>query len=280
MGVAMAEAYPAARQLLDVAGPDVVEALHRGRALRATSRAQPAMVAVGLGAFEALAARGVAPEVTLGHSLGELSAWAATGAIGSADAVRLAAARGVAMERAATRRPGGMLALSTADLAVVARALEAGEAVGSIAIAAHNAVDEWVLTGDDAALRAAAREAPSRRLAVSGPWHAPSMRDAADAFGEALAQLPVHPPRARMVANATGELAPADAIPRLLVRQLARPVRWARSMRSLARLGVTDLITCGPGKVLRHLARGVDGMRAHACEEPRDVERLAQILGS
>lgn len=279
MGVAMAEAFPAARALLDAAGPDVIEALHRGRTLTRTDRLQPALVAVQLGAFEALRGAGVSPDVVLGHSLGELSAWAAGGAIDAGDAVRLARARGEAMASAAARHPGGMLALATDSLELVGEALAAGRAVGTLAVAAHNAPREWVLSGDEAAVRAAARASGGRRLAVSGPWHAPTMAGAREAFRDALEAIEIRPSRAAFVTNATGEVAAPEAVPALLERQLVRPVRWARAMRTLAREGVRQLVVCGPGKPLRHLARGLEGVAVHACEDPADVARVAEALG-
>ncbi|MEZ4336841.1 MAG: ACP S-malonyltransferase [Sandaracinaceae bacterium] len=276
MGVAMAEAFPAARALLDAAGPAVIEALHRGRPLAAEAL-QPALVAVQLGAFEALRAAGVAPKAVLGHSLGELAAWAASGAIDGVSAVRLAQVRGAAMAQAAAAHPGGMVALATGSLDAVGEALAAGRAVGVLSIAAHNAPREWVLSGDEAAVRAAVRACGGRRLDVAGPWHAPTMASARAPFARALAEVEVRPARVTFVANATGEVAAPDAIPALLERQLVRPVRWARAMRTLARLGVTDLVIAGPGKPLRHLARGT-GLGVHACEDPADVARIAEAL--
>ncbi|MBX3271104.1 MAG: ACP S-malonyltransferase [Sandaracinaceae bacterium] len=279
MGVALAEAFAPARALLDAAGADVVDALARGRALTRTADLQPALVAVGLGASEALRAAGVAPAVVLGHSLGELAAWSASGAIAPADAVRLARARGEAMEEAARARPGGMLALSSSSLALVGAASKRPRG-GELSIAAHNAAGrEWALAGDAAALRAAEAQAGGRRLPVAGPWHAPSMAGAAGAFTRALSALEPAPPCAVLVANATGEPAAPRDVARLLVRQLTRPVRWARSMRTLARLGVTDLVVCGPGKALRLFARGAP-FATHACEAPDDVARLARELAA
>lgn len=280
MGVAIAEAFAPARALLDGAGPEVVEALHRGRAIARTEDLQPALVAVQLGAYAGLRAAGApAPALALGHSLGELSAWSATGAVAPEDAVRLARARGEAMARAASSSPGGMLAIATRSLDVVGEALAAGRAAGALAIAAHNAEDEWVLAGDEPALRAAAATCGGRRLAVAGPWHAPSMAPARPAIAAALAAIDARPPSVAFVANATGEVAAPEAIPRLLERQLVRPVRWVRSMRAAIRAGVRTLVICGPGKPLRHLARGLDGLAVRRCEEPADLARLAAELG-
>src|SRR5207244_3526626 len=99
MGLDIAERVPAASALLDTAsevtGVDAREVLAlAGPELRRTSVIQPLLVAVGLGAHAALAEAGIAPAIVAGHSLGELTAWAAAGALGAREAIALAAARG------------------------------------------------------------------------------------------------------------------------------------------------------------------------------------------
>ncbi len=260
MGLDLARRYEPAADLLrqagDAAGVDLLRLLARGgRDLQRTDVLQPALTAVSLGAYLWLRTEGVSPALVAGHSLGEVAAWAATGAIGPADAVDLAATRGRLMAREARRNPGGMLALPDPDTGGVERALSLGRRHGTVDLAAHNAPNEWVLAGDPAALRAVAARTQARLLPVSGAWHGRAMAGALDDLRRAVDALPVGEAAASMVCNATGAVEPPAKIPRLLAGQLTAPVQWARTMETLKREGVTDLVTVGPGKVLRGLVR-------------------------
>ena len=260
MGLDLACRYRPALDLLllasEAAGVDLPRLLDRGgRELQRTEVLQPALTAVSLGAHSWLQEVGVSPQLVAGHSLGELAAWAATGAISPRDAVQLAAARGQLMAREAERNPGGMLALLDPGHGGVERALELGRRHGMVDLAAHNATGEWVLAGDLTALKAVAARTPSRLLPVSGAWHGRAMAGAQQELGRRIQALPRGEATATLVCNASGLVEPAPQIPRLLAGQLTAPVQWARTMETLLREGVTDLVTLGPGKVLRGLVR-------------------------
>jgi len=274
-----------ARALLAAAseatGADVARLVARGgRALERPEILQPALVAVCLAVDALLEEAGVRPDLVLGHSLGELSAWAASGAIDRAAAVAAAALRGRLMAREAAARPGGMLALRGADQAACEEALAAGAAAGAISLAAENAPDEWVLAGDDAALAAAAAAArvPSVRLPVAGPWHSPAMAGAEAELAAALAALPRRPSRALLVSGRDGRaIAAGDAeVPALLAGQLTRPNRFAPALRQLAACGASRLVAVGPGKLLRSLVRRTLGpsIEVDVADGPAAIARL------
>lgn len=217
---------------------------------------QPVLVAIAV-----LVARDLAPSLVLGHSLGELSAFAATGGLDPEGAVRVARARGEAMADAARQHPGGMLAIATDDASTIDLALAAGRAAGEVDVAAYNAWDETVLTGDAPALQAAARAAEragarAARLPVAGPWHAPRMVAAAPAFAAALSRYaPVSSSgqSARFITNRDGSIAPPARIPALLVEQLGRPVAWRRCVDRAIDEGATELVVVPPAATTRAL---------------------------
>jgi [acyl-carrier-protein] S-malonyltransferase len=226
---------------------------------------QPITVAVAIAVTAALEARGVEPLLVLGHSLGELSAWTAIGGLAPLDAVRVARTRGEAMASAARVRPGGMIAIATADPRAIDASLAAGRVSGALDVAAFNASDETVLTGDLEAIRAAARAAPgATRLRVAGPWHSPLMASAADALRAALAtaEAPAVTSRRRFITNRDGSIAPPEQIPELLVDQLIRPVEWVKCLARLLTEGVTDVLLVPPWgtshALLEKFLRGVD----------------------
>jgi [acyl-carrier-protein] S-malonyltransferase len=283
MGLAIAGTTPAARHLLELAGgccgqdlPRLLE--RRDRALERTDVLQPCLTAVALGAFEALTVAGVRPDLVAGHSLGELAAGAAAGCIAVPSAVELASLRGALMAREAGLHPGGMLALLAVDRSAVDRVL----ARHAVDLAAHNAPDEWVVSGPSAELRAVAHELPSRPLAVSGAWHGRAMAGALTELARALRALPLGPARARVISNATGAEVSPERFVEYLGGQLTRPVLWAGTMAALATAEITDIVTVGPGRVLRGLVRKNLGqaIRVHTTEDADDLARTAGRLTS
>jgi [acyl-carrier-protein] S-malonyltransferase len=268
MGLELAARSAPAAALLDRAAEatrvDVRHALERGGpALERTSVLQPVHTAVLLGVAEEIARAGVRPAFVAGHSLGEIAAWSAAGCIAPAAAVDAAATRGGLMEREARLHPGGMLALPRASREILQEALACGRARGRLDVAAHNTVDEWVVTGEEAALRAVAARYPSTRLAASGPWHSPALVDAVDELRAALMAIPREPGRARFVANRTGRAVEREAdIPEHLAGQLTHPVAWLETLEFLAEAEVTDVVVAGPARPHAAFARSHLGERA------------------
>ena len=243
------------------------------RAGEATRFAQPAILCASLAAWTA--AGRPAGAYFAGHSLGELSALAAAGAIEPADAVRLAVTRGRLMDDAARRSPGGMVAL-LGDNAVAA---EVAAATG-VVVANDNGPTQTVLSGPDAALAAAEAEAKERglramRLPVTGAFHSPAVEPAVAPFREALARVSVVAPRVPVVscssARPFGD--PAE-IREQLALALVRPVRWRETMNYLHAAGVRRFLETGPGKALTGMARrALRGVEASVLEleEPASV---------
>jgi [acyl-carrier-protein] S-malonyltransferase len=298
---------PAAEPLLAAAsratGVDVPRLLARGgRELADPAILQPALVAACLCVAAELAAAGVAPALVGGHSLGELAAWAASGCVGAVDAIAAAAVRGRLMARQARLAPGGMAAVRGGP-AVLARALDAGRALGTIdptghaaappraassaapspgegaqpiVLAAENAPDEHVVSGSAAALAAVLAAVPATRLPVAGAWHSPAMAGAFDELREALAAVPTQTPHAVLVCNRTGGPADPAALPALLAGQLVHPVRWVTVLGTLRALGAARYVIVGPGKLVRALIRRTLGdVAIEIVDSMRDVARVA-----
>jgi len=253
-------------------GVDVGRSLERFSAdLQRTSVLQPALVALSLVAWRRVRARGVGASLVCGHSIGEIAAWSASGAIAERAAVRLAAARGAAMERAALASPGGMVAVG----AQTEIAPESG-----LDLAARNGPEQRVYSGPEEAIAAAVRTFGGRRLDVSGPWHSRAMVAAEPALRDALASLaPESATRALVTCLDGRKLGPGERPD--LVAQLTLPVAWSEVMTTLAAEGVTDAICLAPGRTSRGLLRGGLGaaVRIHVIESESDCERLRASLG-
>ncbi len=231
--------------------------------LSLTVNTQPAMLASSVAFYEAwIAAGGRRPEMMAGHSLGEYSALCAAGAMSLETAVRLVRFRAEAMQDAVPVGVGGMAAvIGLADDAVEAAVAEAREA-GRVEAVNFNAPGQVVIAGEKAAVARALECAKARgcrraiELPVSAPFHSSLMQPAADKLAARLAEIELRVPEIPVIANVDVEVHETpDAIRKALARQAAGPVQWVRTIERMKAGGITDIVECGPGKVLTGLLR-------------------------
>lgn len=231
--------------------------------LSLTINTQPAMLASSVAFYEAwLAAGGRVPDVMAGHSLGEYSALCAAGAMDLETAVRLVRFRAEAMQSAVPVGVGGMAAVMGLADADVEAACEEARAVGRVEAVNFNAPGQVVIAGEkDAVARAieCAKARGCRRaivLPVSAPFHSSLMQPAADKLAERLAETNIKVPATPVIANIDVEVHETpDAIREALARQAAGAVQWVRTIERMKEEGITDIVECGPGKVLTGLLR-------------------------
>ncbi len=254
----------------EMAGVDIPRALDRlSRDLQCTSVLQPALVCVSIAAHERLVLKGIRPSVVCGHSVGEVAAWVASGAIDMREALAFAVARGAAMERAAHHAPGTMLAIEKLDT------IDLGETE----IAARNSPQQTVITGAVDAIERIRKTHGGRLLDVSGPWHSRAMAAAKDDTRRALDAITPRPMQVPLVTCLDGSvLAPRDKPD--FVAQLTSPVDWIAVARTLEREHVTDVVCVCPGRVNRGLFRETFGARIalHLADEDADIDRIAKKL--
>ncbi len=199
----------------------------------------------------------VTPQAMAGHSMGEITALAAAGALTVDAALELVVTRGRLMaEGAAEHSDGAMLALLKGT---PEQAEELAESHG-VFIANDNAPGQVVLSGSRDALERvveAARSAGQRAmfLAVAGAFHSPAMEGAAKRFREALDKVTLAEPNVPVISCATA--APFEDVRRQLGEALVRPVCWRQTMAALDARGVTDFVDAGPGQVLAGLAKRI-----------------------
>jgi malonyl CoA-acyl carrier protein transacylase len=238
-----------------------------GRAGESTRYAQPAIFLSSLAAFTRLEDADGAVAFA-GHSLGELSALTAAGALAHEDALELVVLRGRLMDDSGrSSGDGTMLALLRGTPEVAAEVAAAAE----VWVANDNAPGQVVLAGSRDALRHAAeigREHGVRTLAldVTGAFHSPWMAAAQDPFREALERVEVGEPAVTVFSGLTA--APFGDVRDELAAALTSPVRWRETMSAMAAHGARTFIDVGPDQVLARLvSRNVDGARAIALEE-------------
>jgi acyl transferase domain-containing protein len=222
-----------------------------------TAFTQPALFALEIGVFRLLESWGVVADAVMGHSVGELAAAHAAGALPLADACALVAARGRLMQRLPAG--GAMASVQAADAEVAA---ELAGIADRVSIAAVNGPEQVVISGDEDAVVALAdswraRGRKTRRLRVSHAFHSPRMEPMLSKFGQVVAGLSVAQPVTPLVSNVTGQLVSGQLRePGYWVRHAREPVRFLAGMHSLAELGVTTFIEVGPDGALSVMARG------------------------
>jgi [acyl-carrier-protein] S-malonyltransferase len=245
--------------------------------LNQTDKTQPAILAASVALWRLwLAEGGARPAFVAGHSLGEYSALVAAGSLSLAAGVKLVEHRGQLMQQAVPAGQGGMAAiLGLDDADVLAACAEAaqGEVVSAVNF---NAPGQVVIAGAAAAVARAIEACKARGakrampLPVSVPSHCALMRPAAERFAKAVAAIDWQTPQIALVQNVSAAVVTdLESLKRDLLAQLYSPVRWVESMVCLAGQGVTDLVECGPGKVLSGLnKRCVKGINTHNLDTP------------
>ncbi|MFN7497992.1 MAG: ACP S-malonyltransferase [Hyphomonadaceae bacterium] len=275
MGVALAEAFPAAKQVFaeidDALGQKLSSLMAEGpiETLTLTENAQPALMAVSMAVVAVLRTDfGIGVDkaaFVAGHSLGEYSALTAAGAFSIGDAARLLRLRGQAMQRAVAPGLGAMASLigPKVDLALAEAAAAAGAKAGVCVVANDNNSGNIVISGTkegvDAAI-AAAKEMGARAipLSVSAPFHCPLMGPAAEEMATALAATTINKPVVPVLSNVT--VAPTqdpDTIAKLLVEQVTGRVRWRESIGWFAAQGATQFVELGAGSVLTGMSKRI-----------------------
>jgi [acyl-carrier-protein] S-malonyltransferase len=246
--------------LLELARSEVSDDLFE-RAADGTRWAQPAIFCAALAGWAQLEDR-YEPQLMAGHSLGEITALVAAGAIDASDGLRLVAARGRLMQEAGG---GGMMAVRVRD---DRGPVEEVAAQTGLTIANDNAPDQLVLSGaidalDEAEQLLRERKVRAKRLPVGGAFHSPLMEPAVAPYREVVEQIELREPSVPVMSCVSA--APFDDVREQLVQALTNPVRWTEVMAALRERGATQFVETGPGRVLTNLVRkSLDGVEAEA----------------
>jgi [acyl-carrier-protein] S-malonyltransferase len=293
MGQALAQQVPAARQVFEAADACLGFSLSRlcwegpEAELTDTVNAQPALLTCSVAVLRALEAQlgPATPAYMAGHSLGEISALVAAGAMRFEDGLRLVRTRGEVMKAAGEQAPGGMAAILALDAPVLAEiCAEAAAATGGVVqVANDNCPGQVVISGDNAALEHAMVLAKARgakramRLPVSIAAHSPLMQVAVPAFRQAVDATAIGAPATPVVGNVQAQpLAGPAAIRAELPAQLTSPVRWTESVRWMLAQGVTTFVEVGSKDVLTAMAKRIDpAARGLAAGTPDGLAAIA-----
>ena len=290
MGKALCEAFPEANNRFleanDLLGIDLKKLCFEGpeEELKKTENTQPALFVVSTIVFEAFVRAGHGKaDFAAGHSLGEYSALSAAGAFDFATGVKLVRKRGELMAKA---KAGAMSAIMGCDRSIIEKICAEVSTADSVVVPANfNGPDQIVISGNvDAVTKAgeAIKAAGAKRvlpLAVSGAFHSPLMKDAAEEMREVLAGASIFDTKIPVIANVTASpVSTASEIRELLVKQLYSPVRFVESFSAMTQgIGVE----MGSGKVVCGLLKKINpNINMVAAHTPEEIQAACAALGA
>lgn len=230
--------------------------------------AQPAVVTMSIALYQLYKQQyGIVPEYGAGHSLGEISALIAAGAIPFRAGVQFAKKRGELMQQAEIQNKGRMgLVLGVAE-ETVEQLCEDMRAKGSVvSISGYNSPLQQLVSGDQAALEelgskiydADGQFVPFKMIPnkVDAPYHSPLMAFLTKAIRAEIESNEFFPLNWKVVSNVTAQpYGSHHEISTNLSQQLINPVKWRQTISFLKQEGVEIAIEIGPQYVLRDLMK-------------------------
>lgn len=291
MGKDLAAVYPIVKQTFEEADSLLGFALSKlmiegaAEELNETLNTQPALYLHSLAAFRAFAHLypDLKPALVAGHSLGELSALAAAGALSFADGLRLVRKRGELMKRAGELAPGGMAAILGVDILALDQVCAEASAEGELVqVANDNCPGQVVISGAKVAVERAmtgAKAAGAKRalpLAVSIAAHSPLMNSIQAEWNDAVNQANFSALQIPVVGNVHAQpLADAPAARADLMDQMQSRVRWTESVKYMSARGINTYVEVGTGSVLSGLVKRIaDGAVSYPLGTPQDFSNL------
>lgn len=291
MGKELAERHPVAKQLFDEADATLGFALSQlmwagpKEELDETVNTQPALYLHSIAAWMTFTSQTQErPATVAGHSLGELSALTASGALAFSDGLRLVRKRGELMKRAGELNPGGMAAILGVDIPTLDKVCaEASTADEIVQVANDNCPGQVVISGHKPALEramAGAKAAGAKRalpLAVSIAAHSPLMASIQAEWDAAVDACPMQDAEIPVVGNVHARtLRTADELRADIKGQMQSRVRWTESVQAMSGSGIQAYVEVGSGEVLLGMVKRISESAARfTLGKPSDFEALA-----
>ena len=288
MGKDFYENFACAREMIDLAekvsGMDMKALLfEENENLNITKYTQIAMLADELAILRAVEEKGYKSVVNAGLSLGEYAALVASGAMRAEDAFRVVVKRGEYMQEAVPTG-GAMTAVMGLENDLIEKVCK--ETQGIVSVANYNCPGQTVITGEEAAVAAAAetlKASGAKRcvpLNVSGPFHSAMLIPAGEKLAEELKDIEIHKMETPYIANVTADYVTDETqVKDLLKHQISSSVRWQQSVERMIADGVEVFIEIGPKKSLCGFLKKIDKtIPAYHIDKVADLENLGEEL--
>jgi [acyl-carrier-protein] S-malonyltransferase len=266
----------------DILGVDIQDIMFNGpdETLKQTQYTQPALYIVAVTIGLLLIEKGIKPDCAAGHSLGEYSAYALTGAFDFETGLQLVNVRAKSMKNAGTEHPGTMAAIIGLDNEMVENI--AKNVSGTVVAANYNAPGQVVISGTIDAVNSAmttAKENGARMvipLNVSGAFHSPLMTNARGNLAEMIDSIKIRDTIMPVYSNVSANpITLADDIRSAMLNQLESPVLWSQIITNMSQNGIDHYMEVGTGRVLQGLCKRIDRTLATS-----GVENWEQVVNA
>lgn len=293
MGKELYQNYPVAKDVFEradhVLGYSITELCFQDETkLGETEFAQPAILTMSIAAMKVLEEQGIRADMTAGLSLGEYSAYVASGAMDFEEAVALVQKRGRFMTEAVPSGEGAMYAIIGLEQPLVEEACREAveEGLGLAVPANYNAPGQIVIAGKTEAVARAAALAKEKgaklavKLKVSGPFHTQMLEPASARLKPELEKMHIGDMRFPVYTNVNAQVvASKDDIIPILTRQICCPVRWEDIIRNMHEQGADTFIEIGPGKALTgFVKRTLKGVNIMNVEDMSSLDKTVKKL--
>ena len=256
--------------------------------LTSTDAAQPALFAVSLAMLELAREAGLNADLVAGHSLGEYTAAAASGAIPAEVGATLVSKRGRLMADIQNERPGAMAAIIGLSAEDVRALCEQASESGPVAPANLNTPTQIVCSGEEAAvmrlleLAEGAGADKAIRLQVGAAFHSVLMEPVQAQMREMMATIEWSDPATPLVSNASGDVVTTgEGVREALVAQIASPVLWTDCVRTLVDNGCDAFLELGSGRVLGGLVKQIDPeLETFSADSPKKLAKFVERAGA
>ncbi len=281
MGKSLYESSAAAKAVFDMAEsvrPGTIKQCFEGTAeeLSVTINTQPCVFAADLAAAAAVAEAGIKPDYVAGFSLGEIAAIAFSGMLSYEEAFRLVCRRAELMDKAANENKGAMAAvmkLTPEKVEEICAGFEKAYPVN------YNSPAQTVVAAAEDEIDALCEKVKEEKgkavkLKVSGAFHSPFMKSAAEGLAEYLENVELKEPEIPVYANCTAMPYEGD-YKALISAQVQNPVRWQKTVENLIEQGADRFIEVGVGKTLTGLIKKINaGVEAVNIENKEGLDAL------
>ena len=291
MGKDLAEGYPTAKEIFDEAdsilGFSISSLMWNGPEtdLNDTVNTQPALYIHSVAAWRTFTYLypDFKPAAVAGHSLGELSALTASGALSFTDGLKLVRTRGVLMKRAGKLNPGGMAAILGGDIPMLDKlCAESSTAEEIVQVANDNCPGQVVISGHKPALERAMEGAKAagakraRALPVSIAAHSPLMDSIQREWDAAVDACAIEKPTIPIIGNVHARpMLTADELRADIKAQMQSRVRWTETVQVMLADGIQTYLEAGSGTVLLGLIKRIDSSAiGFALGNPQDFVAL------
>lgn len=265
---------------------DLTEWLWGDRASETTGRtsiAQPAISTIALAYGTILRSLGITAEISLGHSLGEVTAIVYCEIVSLEDGLRIIQKRGEVMEREG--KHGTMMAVMNIEASKLQKMCEqvSADISEAVVVANINTPSQIVISGSQTGIKKVAQLVARERgraipLKVGGAWHSPYLKDAAREFSGFLDTITFQTPRSKFYSVVKQRvLDDPEEIKESLKQQMLAQVDWVKAITNIISLKYTSFLEIGPSKILKDLVTKIDpAVQVDSTALYTEMEKLKQ----